>query len=263
MRLVDYHLHTPLCNHATGSPEEYVRSAIGAGLAEVGFSDHAPLPEHLREGITMLPEETERYLSMIEAVRDSFRGKIAVRVGFEVDYPLHDTFNTRYFTDPRIDYLIGSCHFIDGWGFDNPDYAREFNERDIDLVYRRYFEILGDLVRSGLFNIIGHIDLVKKFGHRATKDFSASVRAAFSSVPEHVAVELNTSGLRKAVREIYPSRDILALLFDANVPVTLGSDSHAPEEVAHEFGQAVELLEKAGYRKISGFEKRRRFDIPL
>jgi histidinol-phosphatase (PHP family) len=263
MGLVDYHNHTALCGHATGTVEEYIEAAIGKGLAEIGFSDHAPLPAGLREGITMHEDQTEEYLSSIQYNAQKYKAHIAVRTGFEVDFPLHDTFNRQYLHDPRIDYLIGSCHFIDGWAFDHPDYIDGFSTRDIDEIYSRYYAILQDLISCGHFDIVGHFDLVKKFGHRARKDFKKEIAALFNEAPRPIAVEINTAGLRKPVKEIYPSADIVELLFSLNVPVTLGSDSHNPDEVACEFDTAVAMLKKAGYRKISGFGKRRRFDIVL
>ncbi len=260
---VDYHIHTPLCGHADGTPEDFAEAAIAANVAEIGFSDHAPLPEPLRAGITMSTDEIENYLTLVQDAKERYAGRLSVKIGLEVDYPLHASFPRWYFSDPRFDYLIGSCHFIDGWGFDNPDHAAEFDRRDVNAVYRRYFEILRNLVQSNLFNIIGHIDLVKKFGHRATGNCSDAIRAIFSPLPENVAVEINTSGLRKPVREMYPSREILGVLFERNVPVTLGSDSHTPCEVGYEFYQALSAIKDAGYRKISGFVKRKRFDITL
>ncbi len=263
MGLVDYHTHTALCGHATGTVEDYIKAAIAKGLSEIGFSDHAPLPEGLREGITMRDSQTEEYLLSILSHALKYKSRIAVRTGFEVDFPLHDTFAPKYFTDPRIDYFIGSCHFIDGWAFDHPDFIDGFSRRDIDDIYSRYYAIIKDLVSSGLFHIIGHFDLVKKFGHRAKKDFSKEIAALFNSSRHGIAVEINTAGLRKPVEELYPSEDIVSLLFTLNVPVTLGSDAHSPDEVGYAFDRAVEMLKKAGYRKISAFEKRRRFDIAL
>ncbi len=263
MGLVDYHTHTALCGHATGTVEEYIEAAIAKGLSEIGFSDHAPLPEGLRKGITMHDGQTEEYLASIVSQISRYKGRIAVRTGFEVDFPLHDTFDQKYFTDPRIDYLIGSCHFIDGWAFDHPDFIDGFSKRDIDDIYSRYYAILKDLISSGIFHIVGHFDLVKKFGHRAKKNFSKEIAALFNAARHSISVEINTAGLRKPVEEMYPSEDIVALLFSLNVPVTLGSDAHSPDEVGHAFSSAVEMLKKAGYRKISAFEKRRRFDITL
>lgn len=264
MKLPDYHLHTVLCGHATGTIDEYVEGAISASLGEIGFADHAPLPDALREGITMPPEKTEAYIAMVQDTAGRYRDRIEIRTGFEVDFPLHSTFDPAYFSDQRIDFLIGSCHFIDGWPFDHPEFMKEFENRDIDDTYTRYYAIIMELVASGLFNIIGHLDLVKKFGHRALRDFTSTIEAIFSmTARRNMAVEINTAGLRKPVGEIYPSRDIIDILFRLNVPVTLGSDSHGPEEVAHEFGRAVEQLRSAGYRTVSGFKHRNRYDIRL
>ncbi len=262
--LADYHTHTTLCGHAEGSPDDFIRAAMRAGLSEIGFSDHAPLPEGLREGITMLPEQTEEYISIVDAARSRYGSFITVRTAMEVDFPFHPSFDRRYLSDGRIDYLIGSCHFIDGWGFDNPDNIHGFESRDIDRVYSDYFTILEKLVLSGAFNIIGHFDLVKKFGHRPRSDFSNRIRRiARECAARDVAVEINTSGLRKPVREMYPSADILSILFDEGVPLSLGSDAHSADEVAHEFALAAQAARTAGYRRVSGFEKRRRYDIPL
>lgn len=264
MRPVDYHTHTPLCGHASGTPEEYIRAAVDRSFAEIGFSDHAPLPESMREGITMRPEDAEKYISAIEAGRDHFRDTIPVKLGFEIDYPLQPSFDRRFLADPRFDYLIGSCHYIDGWGFDHPREAAEFEKRDIDAVYADYYRIMYDLVRSGMFNIVGHFDLVKKFGHRAKGAFRTEIaRLAAECARRDIAVEINTAGLRKPVGEIYPSDYIIEILFEHNTPVTLGSDAHEPGEIGYAFDAAIEKLRKAGYTKISGFSKRRRYDILL
>ncbi len=262
--LVDYHTHTPLCGHAEGSPDDFIRAAVRAGLSEIGFSDHAPLPTGLREGITMLPEQVEEYLALVGSARERHTGSIVVKTAMEVDFPFHDSFDRRYLADDRIDYLIGSCHFIDGWGFDNPDHLDEFDHRNIDTVYADYFAIVSGLIAAGVFNIIGHFDLVKKFGHRSRADQSGMVRRlAGECAARGIAVEINTSGLRKPAGEMYPSASILSILFDEGVPLTLGSDAHNPDEVAYEFALAAEAAKKAGYRSISGFSKKKRYDIPL
>lgn len=262
MGLVDYHNHTTLCGHATGTIAEYIENALSKGLVEIGFADHAPLPENLRKNITMRPEEMEEYLSTVAFHAEQYKHRIGVRVGLEVDFPLQASFDIRYLTDARIDYLIGSCHILDGWLFDHPNYIDGFSTRDIDEIYSRYYEILHLLIASGHFQILGHLDLVKKFGHRPKKNFSNVIKHLFDN-SHNIAVEINTAGLRKPVAEIYPSKEIIALLFSINIPVTLGSDAHNPDEVAYEFGSVVELLKKIGYRKISTFRKRQRFDLLL
>jgi len=262
--MINYHNHTPLCGHATGEISEYIEKAIELGIREMGFSDHAPMPEGLREGISMKPEEAEVYIGNVLAEKDKYEGKLDVRLGFEVDFPLFDTFNRDYFSDPRIDYLIGSCHFIDGWPFDHPDYIDEFSRRDVDEIYLRYYEIMGELVDSGLFDIVGHMDLVKKFGHRAKSDLSGKVRELSRKISKRgMAAEINTSGLLKPVGEIYPSREIVEIFFQENVPITLGSDSHSPESVGYGYESALEMVKSVGYRKLSGFRKRERYEMDI
>jgi histidinol-phosphatase (PHP family) len=261
--MIDYHTHTELCGHASGSTDDYVLEAIKKNLKEIGFSDHAPLPEGLREGITMLPEETEKYIALIEDKKQKYKDKIEVKIGFEIDFPVTDAFDRKYLYDVRLDYLIGSCHFLGDWAFDHPDNIKEFNKRDINKIYGEYYKIIGDLIQSGYFNIIGHFDLVKKFGHRAKADFTKIVENLALGIAEkkNLAVELNTAGIRKPVTEIYPSDGIIEIFYRSNVPVTLGSDAHRPEEVGYMFNKAVEKIKKAGYRKISGFSKKQRYDI--
>lgn len=260
--MIDYHVHTPLCDHANGALHEYIQKAMEAGLSEIGFSDHAPLPEHLRKLITMEPDETEIYCSMITQLQSHY--PIAVKMGFEVDYPLHPTFDQRYFHDERIDYIIGSCHFINDWPFDHPLYVNEFEKRDIDQVYRDYYRIVYDMVAEGLFDIVGHFDLIKKFGHRAQCDLSREITSILQLAGrKSTAIEINTSGLRKPVKEMYPSFDIIQEMYHQNVPITLGSDAHEPEEVAYNFSDAVSLIQKAGYRKIVGYKQRNQYTLSL
>ena len=264
MKLPNLHNHTPLCGHASGSIDGYIEAAIEKGISFMGFSDHAPLPEELRQGITMHPDEIEEYISLVEQARDRFSGRIEVLLGFEVDFPLHDTFPAAYFNDSRIDYLIGSCHFIDGWPFDHDDYIAEFSRRDINDIYARYYEIIAGLIDCRLFDVAGHFDLVKKFGHRATGDFSATIDTLAKKMSRAgMAFEVNTSGLIKPVGEMYPSQDIIEIFFRNNVAVTLGSDSHSPEHVGYGFESALEAIRSAGYRKMVTYRKRRPVTVEL
>lgn len=256
--MVDFHTHTYLCEHAVGQPEEYAASAVAKKISTLGVSDHAPLPDGLREGVTMKPEDVEKYISMIESVQETFRGRLNIRLGFEVDFPLHSTFESRYFDDPRIDYLIGSCHYLGIWPIDHQDYVRDYEIRGVDKVYADYYDTLEACAASGRFNIIGHFDLPKKFGFRPTADMKPRImKIAQAAAKTNTAVEVNTAGLRKPVKELYPSEEIVRILFECNAPMTLGSDAHAPEEVGADFDKAVELLKKCGYRKIATFEKRK------
>jgi len=262
--MVNYHNHTSLCGHAGGSIEEYVLAAINAGMKEFGFSDHSPLPEHLRAGISMLPEEAEIYIRDVLAVKEKYRGRIDVKLGFETDFPIFDTFERSYLSDPRIDFITGSVHFMGDWGFDHPAQVHRFSERPIDEIYTDYYTLLESLVDERFCDIIGHFDLIKKFGHRAESDMSPIIRRIAKKMSQYgTAAEINTSGLIKPVKEIYPSDSIIKIFFEENVPVTLGSDSHQPDDVCRGYDIAIAKLRSAGYRKVSGFTRRVKHDVNL
>ena len=118
-------------------------------------------------------------------------------------------------------------------------------------VWSAYFERLTQAAETGFFEIIGHADLPKKFGHRPTADCTPLYEKFLSAAKKNnCAIELNTAGLRKDCKEIYPSREILGLAFQKGVPITFGSDAHAPEEVGMNFAEAIRLARSVGYQEI-------------
>jgi len=264
MKLINYHLHTKLCGHATGEVEDYIKMAIKKNLAEIGFADHAPWPEKIRTGITMAPEETELYLNLIEKNKKKFADQISIKIGFEVDFPFLPSFNQKYLNDQRIDFIIGSCHIVKGWAFDLPGASQEFAQKNIDQVYQDYYESVEKLVKTRKFDIVGHFDVIKKYGYRSKKDFSAIIdKIARLLAANKMTAEINTSGLLKPVKEIYPSNSILKIFFDRNVPITLGTDAHEPEKIDFYLKETIQKIKKIGFRKISTFSKRKKYELNL
>lgn len=257
--MMDLHTHTYLCGHAEGMPEDYINTAIERGITIYGISDHAPLPDGMREGITMHESEAEGYIELVHSLKEHYAGRIDIRTGFEVDYPEQATFSEAYYTDERIDYLIGSCHFLGDWPIDMPERLDEYDVRGVDAVVEQYLSNMLAMVKSRKYNIIGHFDLFKKFGHRPKKSFRDMIAAiAEEARINEVAIEINTSGLRKPVGEMYPSDDIVALFAREGAPFTLGSDSHAPLEVGRDFDKALAVLAKHGVTELSSYRMRNR-----
>ncbi len=262
--MVNYHNHTTLCGHAIGELDEYIIKAIEHGVTEFGFSDHAPLPLHLREGISMHPEEVDGYISLVLSKKEEYKNRIDIKLGFELDFPLFDSFEERFLLDPDVDFIIGSTHYMGDWGVDNPSEIERYKERDIDEIYKDYYSLIEGLVDARFCDIVGHFDLIKKFGHRSKSDLTPVVRRIAKKMSAYgIAAEINTSGMRKPVAELYPSDEIINIFFQENVPLTMGSDSHTPEDVCSGYPLAIEKLKRAGYRKISGFTKRKRHELLL
>lgn len=256
---VDYHMHTPLCGHAVGEPREYVMRAIESGLTEIGFSDHAPMFAYQNPNIAMHLDQLPQYHKMIEDVRAQFANKISIKVALEADFILgYEKQSADMLSAYPYDYVIGSVHFIDGWGFDNPNDLNSWNGKNIDEVYRQYYKLLRLSAQSKLFDIMGHVDLVKKFGYRPSSDMTTEIMKNAQVFKEAgVAVEINSAGLRKPVHEIYPSLDALRIYCQADIPLTFGSDAHAPREVAEDFEIAYKLARDAGYKEYVTFKQRK------
>lgn len=109
-----------------------------------------------------------------------------------------------------------------------------------------------------MFDIMGHVDLVKKFGHRPSQDMTNEIEKTAKVFKETgVAVEINTAGLRKPVKEIYPSLAALKIYCKAGVPLTFGSDAHDPQDVGRDYDKAMDLAKSAGYKEYILFKQRK------
>lgn len=256
----DYHMHTPLCLHATGEPDEYTRRALELSLPEIGFSDHSPMRQDNFDEWRMNFDKLDVYVAKVRRVQKLFP-QLQIRLALEVDYlPGGEDWVRELAALHPWDYFIGSVHYVaDDWAIDDPKKISEWKNRDSFQVWKIYFDRLAQAAESRLFEIIGHADLPKKFGH-APPDNMGPLYEKFLNTAKisGCAVELNTAGLRKDCTEIYPSREILQLAFQKDIPITFGSDAHTPGEVGMNFAEAVELARSVGYTKACRFSKRRR-----
>ncbi len=250
---IDLHNHTTRCNHAEGTVEAYIERAIDLGIDIYGFSEHAPMD--FDEGYRVSFDDMAAYESDIRRARETYADRIDIRLGYEVDW-LPGHMDDRVL-NAGVDFLIGSVHFIDKWGFDNPEFIGEWHERDVDTVWRDYFEAVTAMVRSGHFDIVGHLDLIKLFGDWPTTDVRALARPALEAIADSgMVLEINTAGLRKPVGELYPARPLLEEAHALKIPVTFGSDAHAPGQVGAGLEEAYALARAVGYTEAVTFQNR-------
>ncbi|HVU28046.1 MAG TPA: histidinol-phosphatase HisJ [Verrucomicrobiae bacterium] len=256
----DYHMHTPLCRHATGEPDDYAQHAVEIGLTEIGFSDHSPMRQDDFDNWRMRFDQLDEYVEKVRAAQKHFP-QLQIRLALEVDYiPGHEDWIRELAAWHPWDYFIGSVHYVsDSWAIDDPQKLSEWKHRDAREVWQIYFERLAKAAESKLFEIIGHADLPKKFGHRPPENCAKLYEPFLDAAKKSgCAIELNTAGLRKDCKEIYPSREILQRAFEKGVPITFGSDAHAPGEVGMNFAEAIQLAKSVGYSHCCQFIKRQR-----
>lgn len=255
------HSHTPLCRHAVGDPIEYAERAWLAGLKGLTVTCHNPMPDGFARHVRMDQADFPEYLELIAAARDQWMGRVDVLLGLECDYfPGFEGFLEQQTQSQPFDYILGSVHpqlkeFRDRFGGGN---ACEYQ--------RNYFEQLAVAAETGFFDCLAHPDLVKN----VTADYwnperiMGSICEALDRIAvTGVAMELNTSGMNKTIREMNPFPAMLAEMRSREIPVVIGADAHQPHRVGDRFATAMTLLEAAGYSHVSYFVGRERQDAPI
>ena len=256
--MIDLHNHTPLCNHATGTPEEFIQEAIKKDIKIYGFADHAPMEfdYEYRMGF----DDMQNYEEKIKNLKEKYKD-IKILLGYEVDFT---PFVDKKVLKRDVDYLIGSVHFLDNWGFDNPEFIKEWDKRDVDDVYKEYFAKIEEMANSKLFNIVGHLDLVKVFGFKPKKNIKDIAKNAIKAIKNsNMVVEINTSGLRKPVKETYPSDELIDMILNEGIDITTSSDAHSPEQVGYKINETIDNIKKLGVTELAYFEKKQKHKIKI
>lgn len=265
MTYTTYHNHTKWSD-GSGTVPEMIDAAVRAGFTEVGISDHfAIAPGNPVFPWGLPPDSLGAYAAQIREAMASAQG-IILRLGLEVDYfPKSLDLIMERLSAHTFDYLIGSVHFVDDFAVDlnaQPWKGLSTNERD--RVWRSYWRLLGETARTGLFDIIGHFDLPKKFNFYPSADLTEDALAALDAVAAaDMAIEINTSGWDRPVAEAYPSAFYLREARRRNIPLVINADAHSPGEIARHFDRARQLAAEAGYTELVRYDQRRRFSYPL
>jgi histidinol-phosphatase (PHP family) len=264
MIVTSYHNHTKWSD-GSASVQEMVDAARSAGLEELGFSDHFALPPGEAVTWALAPDSLDDYVAEIRQLIQS-TGDIVIRLGLEVDFFPEKLVEIReQLSAHPFDYLIGSVHFVDGFPIDFAAQPwQDIPQGSRDQVWRSYWQLLRAAAQSRLFDVIGHFDLPKKFGFRASVDLTSEALSVLDAIAEaDMAIEINTSGWDRPVCEAYPSLFYLQQANLRKIPLVINSDAHAPAEVTRYFDRARELAAQAGYTELARFSQRRRFLRPL
>jgi len=259
--LYESHMHTPLCRHASGTPQEYAAVSQQRGLKGIIVTCHNPLPDGISQDVRMYPEQWPEYVAIVEQAREEWRGRVDVRLGLECDYlPGLESWLEKQISGAELHHVLGSVHPQIG------EYRQRYYTGDAVAYQRQYFEHLAQAAESGLFDTLAHPDLVKNIFpdewqiERVTPDIE---RALDRIAASGTAMELNTSGLLKVIPEMNPAPAILSQMQARGIPVVLGADAHVPQRVAANYEDALDLLQNAGYTHVSFFLKRERQSVPI
>ena len=258
MRLFsDYHSHPQghrLQPYSQALLQPWADAARERGLTDIALTDH----DRYHPGVNFAEIDRRR-----EANPD-----IKIRAGIELDNdPVHSTHGRRWVEEnwDRLDFVLGSVHFLRGdWAFDHAGEGAEFARRDVDEVYIDYYERIREIAASGLVDCMSHLDLVKIFGFRPTRDFADVFDAALTTIRKaNLAMELSTAGWRKPVNELYPSDEIIRAAMVKGIPFTTSSDAHSHFQLGENFNRLSEKMDAIGIREVCIFENHKRRPIAV
>lgn len=224
--LIDYHIHLK-GRYEKEFIDMYIDRGVKSGIKEFCITEHIHrfkesinIPNNIikkfvdNEDTNFMKEWwTERctrtldeYINFIQGLKEE---GYPVKLGFEMDYlnePILESIVKNY----PWDFVIGSVHWIEGWGFDHPIRKWTWKNKDTDLIYKKYFNLIKEAVKSNLFDVIGHFDLIKLFNYFPKNEWSYLAEVALQEIAKYeIGIETNTAGLRKPIGEMYPNENIL------------------------------------------------------
>ena len=270
--LVDLHTHT-FASHAKDSVAAMYAAALSRGLKVYGFSEHSPRPfgyDYPVEYRDRLKAAFPAYVQQVQALKDNTDG-VQVLLGMEVDWiAREEEFVRTCIGEYPFEYLLGSVHFLDTWGFDaSPQDWNILDEKARSASYHKYFLSLQAMARTNLFDIAAHPDLIKIFSVDSftrwlagdNLDVVQDTLKAFKKAG--MSMEVSAAGLRKPCSSIYPAPVFMEMAFQLELPISFASDAHAVSHVAQSFDQLKAYAASFGYTSSVYFKNRQRFDVPF
>lgn len=259
--LYDMHMHTPLCKHARGEPEDYASAARQRGLKGIVITCHNPTDDGWSPRVRMSIDEFDTYVGMVERARSSWAGQVDVRLGLECDYiPGMERWLETLLRMADFHHVLGSVH---------PhlsQYQDRFFTGNFQTFAKTYFEHVAMAAETGLFDTIAHPDLVKNCAPAQwnTLQMTETMCDCLDRIAAAgAAMELNTSGSNKTYPEMNPGMAMLEEMQKRNIPVVIGSDAHDPFRVADAFAEALDILSAAGYSHTHIVLDRKRQMLPI
>jgi histidinol-phosphatase (PHP family) len=274
--MIDYHIHTAHSIDASGTISAYCEQAIKIGLEEICITNHCELDPHRNDSFIRFDGEPQPFSKNallklgreIQEAADRYRErgltlKFGIEVGFYkgIESKLREILN-----GVDLDFIIGAIHCLDHICIDSSkECAMYFDQHNAHQLIENYYRAIGDLIESGMFDSLAHIDVYKKYGrdHYGNDIYDLApdlMSRVFGLIRDnHIALEINTAGMR-FMNEFYPAPALMKIAREQKIKmITIGSDSHRPEDLGKDLSLATEYLKSYGFDGVYGFNKREPF----
>lgn len=252
--MFDFHMHSNFSADCETPMEATIESAIKKGLTEICFTEH--IDYEYPDPTIVFDLDVKKYNETILQLQKKYKDVITIKKGVEIGVQpyLLDRYE-ELLTKETFDFIICSMHTTNKQGLHSGDF---FKERTAEEAYRLYYEeLLYCVEHFDHYSVLGHLDLVKRYQtFQGNEDFHDIIGEIFKIIiAKGKGIEVNTSGFAYGLGSAMPSEDILKLYYNCGGEIiTIGSDAHKPEHVAHRFSEMIELLISIGFKYVATFE---------
>jgi histidinol-phosphatase (PHP family) len=243
--LVDYHIHSTFSCDGRSSINDYCKKAIELKFHEIGFSEHMDF-DPSDEGFGFFNYDS--YASAIKEARLLFKNELTIRKGVEVDYQKRFEDQIRdWLQGKSFDFIIGSVHYVKGEILSPHLLAK----RNLKEIYKEYFDEVENSIESRLFNVVGHLDVVRKYAvnrlvHRGNLEYWKKLEAVLGEIRDSkMFLEINSKryALKARCVEVLPNKKTIKRYLDCGGKrISIGSDAHSKEELGNGVKEAFDFL---------------------
>lgn len=263
--LVDFHMHTRYSPDSEASMPSMCEAAVQNGVQAIAITDHVEVDMFLQDGYDKTLAASFREA---KEMQKQFEKKIRISCGVELGEPMHDLETAQAILDTySFDFVLGSLHNLKD---DKDFYHYDFTDADIPSLMDKYFAEELDMARWGHFHSLAHLTYPFRYfpEKRRPADYSRwqkTIDEILKTIADKdIALEINTSGLRQTIGKTLPDYEIVRRFRElGGEKITLGSDSHRPEDVAKNIVDGIKVAQKAGFQYITTYYKGRPEMLPI
>ncbi|MGK5092941.1 histidinol-phosphatase [Deltaproteobacteria bacterium TL4] len=259
------------CDHAAGSLESVIQQAVRLGFSHYGLSEHMPrsrnqdlYPEERSRDRTpeQLQDKFQSYFKNARILQNQYQSQIQVLVGMETEV-LHSGWEQELISCRQTfhpDYLVGSVHHIREVPIDYGEALFSEIENQMggtESIFCEYYDAQYQLMRKFHPQVIGHFDLIRLY--RSDFDLTPSIwnkinRNLDCAIQYGALFEVNARAFHKNLKEPYPQALILKQILEKGGKLTLGDDSHGPDQVGMNFDRVLRFLQEHGVDTLHGLQ---------
>lgn len=256
---IDYHIHSSFSGDCNTPIENIIKKAIELNLKEIAITDHIDYDyKNIRNDFSI---DLDKYFKTLNNYKKIYKDIISIKIGVEIG--LFKEVLSKYKEDIKnneFDFIIGSIHSMNN--MDDLYDGSYFENKTQKQAYINYYQHLLEIINIyDDFSVLGHLDIIRRYGGYNTPlsnmDFKNIIEEILKTlISKNKGIELNTSGYRYNLGDFSPCKDVFKMYKDLNGKIiTLGSDSHNPNQLSYEFKSSIDYLKSIGFNTLTKFEK--------